>query len=326
MKTLVTGATGFVGVHLVSDLAERGAPCRCLVRPTSDRSKLAGLPGVEFFEGDVTEPETLAGLAEGVRTVFHLCAEGHVSAISKEAHRRFVDVNVGGTRNVLKECARSGVERFVHFSSTAAMGLIKKPLVDETDPPQPRTPYQKSKLESERVALGFCRDGRVPVIVLRPCMIYGLGGKGEFHKMCELMRRGRFPRVGFGKNLTPIVHVSDVVQAALKAAERGRPGEVYLVTSARFYPLAELRQHVLRAYGVSRHYWYVPKALMYVGAWMAELVARVRGRPPIVTVRNIASTVWDREFSIEKARRELGYEPQMGIAEGIAETVKWFQE
>ncbi|MFP4057414.1 MAG: NAD-dependent epimerase/dehydratase family protein [Candidatus Brocadiia bacterium] len=324
MNALITGATGFIGHHLARTLGERGDCVRCLVRPTSDRSKLEGLAGVDFAVGDVAEPSSLEGVAEGCSVVFHLAAEGHVSAVSEEAYRRFAAVNVGGTRNLLEACAGSGVRRFVHFSSTAAMGLIEKPLVNEDDEPQPRTPYQRSKLASEQVALDAARDGGVPATVLRPCMVYGVGGFGEFHKWCRLIHKGLFPRAGLGRNLTPIVHVLDVVQAALLAAKRGRPGEVYLVASARSVPLAELRRYVLEAYGVWRPYWYVPGPLMLLGAWLAEKLAAARGQAPVVTVQNIRNTLYDREFSIEKARRELGYEPSVGLREGIAETVQWF--
>ena len=325
MKVLVTGATGFVGRYLVAELARRGDAVRCLVRPTSRREGLAELPGVEFFAGDVTDAASLAGLGEGVELAYHLCAEGHVSAVSEEAFRRFTKVNVEGTRNVLDACASAGVPRVLHFSSTAAMGLIKKPRVDETDRPEPRTPYQKSKLASEEAALAFWREQGMAVSVLRPCMIYGVGGKGEFHRICRLVRRGLFPRVGLGKNLTPLVHVTDVVQAALKAGEHAGPGEVYLVASARSFPLAELRSIILEVYGVKRPYWYVPAWAMYAGAWCAELFARAFKRTPVVTVRNIASTVWDRRISIDKARRELGYEPTADIREGVRRTVEWFE-
>ena len=323
---LVTGATGFVGGRLVRALAQRGASCRCLVRSTSRRDVLGDVAGIEFVEGDLTDAPTLKGVARGVDAVFHLAAEGHVSATSEEAFRRFVAVNVDGTRNLLNECVGTPIRRFVHFSSTAAMGLIRKPLVDETDTPAPRTPYQKSKLESERVALSFWSEHKTPVVVLRPCMIYGAGTTaGEFVKMCRLMRKGMFPRVGFGRNLTPIVHVRDVVSAALGAAERGTPGEVYLITSAQSYELAQLRQYVIEASGIRRPFLYVPAWAMYAAAWGAQTLAGLRGPPPVVTVRNIASTVWDREFSIEKARRELGYEPQVDIREGIHEMIRWLQ-
>jgi len=323
MNILITGGTGFVGGYLVRALGGQGDRCRCLVRPTSDRSKLEGLPGVEFVEGDITRPDTLDGIAEGCQVVYHLSAEGHVSAISEEAFQRFVKVNVDGTRNLLDECAKRGVERFVHFSSTAAMGLVHEPIVDEACEPQPATPYQKSKVESERAALAYHADGRAPVLVLRPCMIYGVGGYGEFAKWVRLMRKGMFPRVGLGKNLTPLVHVLDVVQAALLAGEKGHPGETYLVTGPRAYPLAELRKHILAACGVRRPYWYVPKWFMYASAWLLERVATVTGKAPVVTTRNIANTVYDRVFSIEKARAQLGYEPNITIENAIPETVKW---
>jgi len=323
MNILVTGSTGFVGGHLVRALSEQGDRCRCLVRPTSDRSRLEKLPNVEFVEGDITQPETLEGIAEACDVVHHLSAEGHVSAISEEAFQRFVRVNVEGTRNLLDECAKRSVERFVHFSSTAAMGLIREPVVDETCEPQPATPYQRSKLESETAALAYHADGRVPVLVLRPCMIYGVGGYGEFAKWMRLMRKGAFPRVGLGRNLTPLVHVLDVVQAALLAGERGVPGETYLVTGPRSYPLAELRKHILAACGVRRPYWYVPKWFMYAAAWALERLAGVTGKAPVVTTRNIANTVYDRVFSIEKARTQLGYEPKVTIEDAIPETVRW---
>ena len=324
MNALVTGGTGFVGRRLVAALAARGDAVRCLVRPTSNRAVLDGVPRVEFVVGDLTQADTLAGVADGVDVVFHLAAEGHVSAISDEAFRRFVAVNVDGTRNLLRECAGKSVQRFIHFSSTAAMGLIKKPLVAEADEPQPRTPYQRSKLESERAALATGDECGVPVTVLRPCMIYGVGGKGEFYKFFRLMRKGLFPRVGLGRNLTPLVHVDDVVQAAVKAGDQGRPGEVYLVASARSFPLAGIREHILRACGVKKPYWYVPAWAMYAVAWLAEQAAKLTGKAPVVTVRNVANTVYDREFSIAKARDHLGYEPQVPLADGVRETIAWF--
>ncbi len=325
MKALVTGGTGFVGRYLVRELASRGVECRVLVRPTSDRRGLADVGGVEYHEGDILRPETLAGVADGVRHVYHLAAEGHVSAVSKAAFRKFVEVNVEGTRNLLSACSGCGVETFVHFSSTAAMGLITEPLVSEATEPRPRTPYQRSKLESERIAFETGRALGVSVVALRPCMVYGVNGRGEFFKMCRLMRKGLFPRVGFGRNLTPLVHVRDVVRGAALAAENGRPGEVYLIASERSIELAELRRFAMEAWGVRRWYPYVPVWFMHAVAWCCEATARVMGGAPIVTRRNVASTVWDREFSIEKAMRELGYEPAVSFREGILETVRWFE-
>jgi nucleoside-diphosphate-sugar epimerase len=324
---LVTGAGGFVGTYLIEALQQAGASCKALVRSEASREKLADrFDGLTFHEGDLTDAETLGGIANEVDYVVHLAAEGHVSAVSEEAFRRFTEVNVRGTERLLEACAGGSVKRFVHFSSTAAMGLIRNTRTTEADEPQPRTPYQRSKLASEQAALDTGRRLDVPVVVLRPCMIYGPGGHGTFEQMCRWMARGRFPKVGRGKNLTPMVHVRDVVQATLKALLRGAPYETYLVTSARSLPLDEFRSLVIQAYGVNPFYPYVPSWAMYALAYASELFGRLTSTPPKVTVRNVASTLWDREFSIDKARSDLGYEPAVSFEEGIAETVAWLQE
>ena len=325
LKILITGGTGFVGRYLVNELISRGNFCRLLIRRKSDTEWLFNKDQFELWPGDIIHPETLKGIAKGMDYVYHLAAVGHVSAISKDAYENFIRVNVGGTKNLIIECSGFNIKKFVQFSSTAAMGLIKKELVDERDAPQPVTPYQKSKLESEKVALSLGRKHNVPAVVIRPCMIYGINGRGEFLKICRLMSRGLFPRVGFGRNLTPLVHVSDVVQGAIKAAEKGNPGEVYLLSSEHSIELSNLRSIVMKALGKKALYPYVPVWAMFFVAWCFENLARLTGKAPVVTRRNIASTVWDREFSIEKAKRDLGYNPQIGFQEGITETVGWFK-
>lgn len=325
MKILVTGGTGFVGRSLLKELASHGSSCRILIRPTSDTLTLNGIADIELWKGDLTQPQTLVGIAEGIDYVLHLAAEGHVSAISEDAFSRFKKVNVDGTRNLLVACKGHKVKKFVHFSSTAAMGLIKKRWVDETDAPRPVTPYQKSKLESEQIAFQLGKDLSIPTVVVRPCMIYGVGGKGEFYKISQLMRKGMFPRVGRGKNLTPLIHVKDVVQGAIKAMKYGNPGEVYLLASDRSIDLNEMRSFIMEAWGTKAIYPYVPVWFMFFIAWYFELIARLSGKAPIATRQNVDSTVWDRQFSIEKARRELGYSQNINFHEGIFETINWYK-
>ena len=325
MNILVTGGTGFIGRYLVKKLISQGSSCRLLIRPTSDTSCLNGIEGIELWKGDLTQAKTLSGIAEGVDYVFHLAAEGHVSAMSQEAFNKFTNVNVDGTKNLFTACKDHKVQKLVHFSSTAAMGLIKKKLVSESDAPRPVTPYQKSKLKSEQVALQLGKDFVIPTVVVRPCMIYGINGKGEFYKICQLMRKGMFPRVGLGRNLTPLIHVKDVVHGAVKAAENGIPGEVYLLASDRSIDLNEMRHFIMEAWGTKAIYPYVPVRAMFFIAWCFELLAKLNGKAPIATRQNVYSTVWDRQFSIGKAKRELGYTPNISFREGIFETVNWFK-
>lgn len=323
MRALITGGTGFCGQHLVRQLVADGVRCRLLVRPTSDRASLSNLP-VEWVQGDITEPATLRRIAQDVDIVYHLAAAGHVSAISASAYDRFRRINVAGTRHLLAACRSQGIKRFIHFSSTAAMGLIQQQPIHEDTPCNPTTPYQRSKWESEQVVREAHQQG-LPTVTLRPCMIYGPGGAGEFQKFCRLLARGVFPRVGCGPILTPLVHVHDVVQAARLAATRGKPGRTYLVASDRSIPLAELRRLVLDQLGVWRPYLYVPRWLALIGAGALEQIAKLTGRPPLVTRRNIASTIASRVFDITRAREELGYDPAVPFERGIPETVAWYR-
>lgn len=325
MVALVTGGGGFIGHYLVAALVARGRRVRCLVR-TPEAARAVRALGAEAVLGDICDPATLSGIASGVDQVYHLAAVGHVAAITEAAYRRFIAVNVEGTRNLLAACAHAPLQCFVHFSSTAAMGLPRVPVVDETTPCQPATPYQRSKRESELVALSAHERQGLPVVIVRPCMVYGPGGKGEFLKICRLVRAGLFPRVSRGPELTPAVHVRDLVQGVMAAAERGRAGQVYLLTGPVSYEMHELRRLILQALGLRRPYPYVPLPLALGAAALFELLARASGRAPIVTRANIASTAYDRVFDLRKARNELGYEPRVPIAEGIAETVAWYRQ
>ena len=321
---LVTGATGFIGRYLVSDLLSKGWTCRLLVRPTSD---VSGLPqaGVEIAQGDITLPASLEGVADGVDVVFHLAGAGHVAAISKDAYTQFRAANVTGVANVVEACRGRPLRKFVHVSSTAAMGLIRAPKIDEDSPPQPRTPYQLSKREGEQVVLDAWKNDSLPAVIVRPCMVYGPGGFGEFARMCRWMARGIFPRVGRGPSLTPMIHVRDVARGAALAAERGQLGQAYLLVGESL-PIAEMRQVVLSTLNLDRPYPYVPLGVALAGAAVLEVVSRISGKPMPVSRHNIQSVTTGREFDIRKARNELGFEPALKLSESAAEVLGWLRE
>ncbi len=326
MNVLITGATGFIGSHLVKALVDEGHHCRCLVRKTSNINYLINLNSVELFYGDITNRDSLKAIGEGIDIVYHLAAAGHVSAISNKAYQQFRKINVEGTRNVIEACLNYSIKKFVHFSSTAAMGLIKRSIVDENTPCQPKTPYQKSKRDSELIALDYWKRFNFPVVVLRPCMVYGPSGKGEFLKICKLIKKGWFPKIGRGKNLTPIVYVEDVVQAAISVGKISKCGEVYLIASENSYELDYIRNLILKKLEVNKPYPYIPISFAKLGALGIEVFARIFNFVPIVTYKNIDSTVTDRVFSILKAREQLEYRPKFGLEQGIGKTIKWLKE
>jgi len=254
-----------------------------------------------------------------------LAGAGHVSSISSKGYEESFNINVKGTRNLVRACGLNSVRRIIHFSSTAAMGLIRRPKIDETSKCRPRTPYQKSKYASEIAALQEGKKYGMEVIVLRPCMVYGPGCKGEFLKFCRLVNMGIFPRIGLGKNLTPIVHVNDVVQAAAKSLQKGRSGEVYLIASRESLPLQDVHRFICAGLNVRRPYFYIPVWLAYMTAFFIERVCIITGKEPLVSRMNITSTITGRTFDIQKAMKELSYRPEMAFGKSIAHTAAYFK-
>jgi len=325
MRIAVTGATGFIGQHLVSALLEQDHRVVALTRRPGARVALAlAERGVELREGDLSEAQSLGPFLEGAEALYHLAAEGHVSASTAAALARFRRVNVAGTHSLLQAClAHGGLRRVVCFSSTAAVGLIPDRLVDEDTPPQPVSPYQKSKREAELAALEY--TDRIPLILLRPCMVYGPGCQGEFLKICRLVQRRIFPRLGRGPSLTPIVHVRDVVQLSTAALHRGEVGGTYFAVSEQSYPVARIVRAICGALGQRYVHPAVPLHLVLAAARLVELSARVARRPAPFTPRNILSTAANRSFSPRRAQEDLGYVQSVTLESGVAETVRWFR-
>jgi len=324
MNILITGSSGFIGKYLLKELIAKGHKCRCLLRNTENIDPFFFDDNIELFKGDVTKPETLDSIGKNIDTVYHLAAAGHVAAGSEQAQKSFFDLNVQGTKNLIEACCKNDVKRFFHFSSTASMGLPDNTVIDETVLCNPVTPYQKSKYQSEMMAFKTGKELGIEVIVLRPCMVYGPGGEGEFLKFGRLIKKGIFPRIGLGKNLTPIVHVEDVVQAAVNALEKATPGEVYLIASETSSKLSEIQKMICEALNINRIYFYVPLWIAYLAGLFFEKISILNGKPPIVSRRNIISTSVDRTFDISKAKSDLGYNPSKILANEIKNTVEWY--
>lgn len=326
MNILITGATGFIGSHLTKELCKQGYHCRCLVRNIEKAKEIfKDYEDIEFVVGDVTKPETLKNVANNIDVVFHLAAHGHVAAASEEAFKKFYEINVSGTKNLLDECLDKNISKFFHFSSTAAVGLIPDIVVDENTKPQPKTPYQKSKLESEKVVKAFIKANGFPAVIFRPCMVYGVGGFGEFYKFAKLVKRGIMPKIGFKKKLTPLVNVKDVIQACIKGIKKAKTGETYFICGEKSYPFDEIIRCIKKALSSKKISIYVPTCIALLGASILEYFAKISHKIPIVTRQNIKSTIADRIFSIEKAQNDFGYCPSTELREGLFDTIKWYK-
>lgn len=321
---LVTGATGFVGPHLVEALVARGGRVRCLVR---DRRRAASLAreGVEIVEGELVEGDRLSRALEGVERVFHLAGGGKVSTSSLDGLDALRASNVAPLEAVVRSARRASVRRVVHFSSISAMGVQLDVRLDEDTPCRPSTPHEIAKYESEQVALEAFREG-LPVVILRPSQVYGPGDeRSEILKLVRLARRGAVPLFGAGEGLVPWVFVSDVVDAAIAAVERDEAvGRTYIVSDDDSYRFADVVDAIARALGRERGGLVVPTAVAWPAIAAVEALTKALGREPPFTRHRLASMTGRRLVSIERARRELGFEPRVGLHEGMQRTVRWY--
>ena len=327
MKVLVTGAAGFLGGHLVDMLLERGDEVRAMVRPMEDASRLRMLEGVEVVYGDLTEPETLKRAVQGVQRVYNVAAKTGPWGL-EDVYRA---INVGGLADLISASMDAGVERIVHTSSITVYGHHLHGIITEDHSFHAEdNPYSRTKIAGEKLIANLVKDRGAPFVIVRPAWIYGPRDAASFGRFVSLVESGKGFIIGSGKNIVPVVYVRDVAQGIIKAGDAGNEviGQAYTIADDRRVTQAEYLNTIadfLQVPPVSRHFPYIA---LYGGGRAAELTWRALGRrksaPPPVTTYGVTLLAGNQEFSIEKARRELGYEPQFDVIRGVSEGVKWY--
>lgn len=322
MRALVTGASGFVGSHLVELLLAQGWQVRVLLRRRSSHRWLASLP-IEMVGGDITSAdESLRQAAENVDVVFH--AAGLIRAVRA---RDFMRVNAGGTANLVQAClsCRNRPARLVLVSSAGAQGpsATACPL-NESAPARPITAYGRSKLEAERQVLRAAAD--LEVVIIRPGGIYGPRDY-EFLPVFRTARLGLEVRLGLHPGRVCVTHVRDVAGCALRAASlRAAAGQVFLVGGDNCSQ-AELTRLAARVLGRTRLLTVpLPRLLVRTAGAASSLAGRLSGRARLFTWDNTRRLL-ARNWTIDASRAEqiLGHRPQITLAKGLAETAAWYR-
>jgi len=296
---LITGGTGMVGGAIARMLLERGDLVRVLVRQRSDLAFEIEALGAEVVLGDVTDPGTIPGAVRGCSDVYH-CA-----ALVDPFHWNLDDfdrINVEGTRNVLDAALASGVQRFLHMSSIAALGAEPGTRANENTVPfgSWKPGYGRSKWRSEELVRAAASD--MHVVSVNPAIVFGPGDR-HFVRLIDAFVRGRLPVIAFAMRPMPLIYVDDVARGSLLAMEQGESGSRYILaqptlTVGEFF--AELAEVSGRRPPCVR----LPDWLAIAGAiaWSGVSLARKR-RPPISSFR-----IGPAEFDGGRATRELGLE------------------
>lgn len=323
IRALVTGGTGFIGSHLVDALLSREVKVRCLVRSKQNLRWLNG-KDVELIEGDCIVNDTLDAAVRDMDMVFHAAG-----ALWAARAGDFFLHNVQGTKNLLNACKRScpGLRRFVQVSSQAAAGPSSAgKLRSESDPPDPITPYGASKLEAEKAVLAY--KGYFPVVILRPCAVYGPRDTG-FLAYFRVVRRGFLVEFGTGEDRTAsLCHVSDVVRGMIDAADsQVASGSVYFLANSEPYSWREVERVLERLMGVEAKRLKVPAWILILLGTLGQVYGRITGKSVMLNrarVGELMARHWGCDAS--RARREFDFTPEINLNDGLLDVIRWYKK
>lgn len=321
-SALVTGATGFIGAHLVRVLAERGVRVRALARNPARAKKLSG-PNVEVVIGDIGDPAVAEGIAEGVDVIFHL------ASVMRGPWEEFERVDVGGAESLIAEAKRAGVRRFVFTSTMGAYALAELrdgAVVTEemTDLPERVGPYSRAKLTVEKMLMDAHRAGAFEAVVVRPGLVFGPGSSPFLEHLPHLgtLRGDRYLVFGDGRVPLQLTYVGNTVEALWKCATvPGAAGQAFTIiddglpTQRQFVSrLADLTGRPLRVSAIPR-----PAAYL-IGAGVEGLAAISRMKAPTTRRLLLGKTV-KLAFDTTRAKRILGWTPAVEWEEGLRRAV-----
>jgi nucleoside-diphosphate-sugar epimerase len=319
--SLVTGATGFIGSHVIDELLARAEPVRALVRNPIQAAALQER-GVEVIVGDIRSPQILAAAVRGVDVIQH-CAAAVGAHFSRE---EIYATNLGGVRNLLEAVRQTQCGRVVLVSSINVLGTRDLDRATEDLPcRRSHDPAADVKIEAEELARQFHELG-VDLTIVRPGFVYGPGDRHSLPPLVGAIERGRFAFIRSRDNVVPIVHVRDVAQALAQAgttpAARGR---VYHITDGSRTTIGALVDCLAELLGCAPPRRVLRYVLPYLACVVWETLGRVRQprRPAPITRAGLRFLGTSRFVDIRRARDELGYVPRIALREGMAATIQW---
>lgn len=324
---LVTGATGFVGSHVVERCHEQRIPVRAIVRRGSETALLSQW-GTELIEGELSDPSAVEQAVRGTSVVVHCAAKvGDWGPV--EPYR---EVNVRCLEKLLAAVEATGtLRRFIHVSSLGVYEARDHHGTDETAEPSASgiDGYTLTKIEAENLVRQHIRERNLPATILRPGFIYGPRDRSVLPRLLERLRRRQVKFFGTGEQLMNNTFVGNLVDAIFAAIDRPQAaGQVYNITDEQLVSKREFICTVARLAGYPTPTASVPLGLARALTNISESVWRLLGKQeaPLLSSARFKFLGLNLDFSTDKARRELGYSPQTAFADAMEATVEWFRQ
>jgi nucleoside-diphosphate-sugar epimerase len=323
MTIVVTGATGFLGSALVTELVKQKQPVRLLVRDEKQARQQFG-DAVSISHGQITDAVRVQRAVDGASIIYHLAGRLYHPSVPAELYRQ---VHVEGTRILLRACQRQPqVQRIVHVSTTGVFGVTGEIPAAEDAPFAPTNPYEATKLQGEQLALKAYQEHGLPVTVLRPGLVYG---PGDLHLLgfFVALRKGLFRVIAGGNALLHPVYIDDLVAALLLCVEPLLAiGRSYNIAGERPVTVRELATAIAQAQGKELPTGSMPLWLANLASALFTVMPGTRGEHAPLTRSRVQFLTHSRLYDISRARSELGYSPEIGLEEGMKLTAAWYDK
>jgi nucleoside-diphosphate-sugar epimerase len=321
---LVTGGTGFLGSHLVESLVARGEEVRALVRLGSNTRLLDG-QNVDLVFGTLADRDSLDAAAAGVDRVYHCAA----LAADWAPWAAFEAANVEGVRNLLDACLEAELDRFIHVSTTDVYGHPDHPANEMTPYRLRGFPYGDTKIKGEKLVWDYHRRYGLPVTVIRPAAIYGPRSTTFINEIVDLLRKGTMVHIGKGDNPAGLTYVSNVVDLMLLAADTDLgSGQAYNASDGSALSWRTYVNRLADIVDAARPRITIPHRAAYGLGWSMEKVYGLLDiqHRPLLTRMAVELFATVQSFPIDKAQKELGYQPRVDFAEGMEKIETWLRE
>jgi len=326
VRILVTGATGFIGRHLVNALLKEDKYDIVVMYRNSEKVKELEKLGIETRYGDLSEIKTLDNITKDVDVVIHLAALMRFHAKWEKLYMQ----NVVATKIIAEDAMKNGVDYFIYTSSTEAIGPVKTIPADETHPYNPDYTYGISKMMAEKILNKFHEENGFPVTILRPTGVYGPGDLYVTYSVLKAIANGKMKYLpGKGDKYVHFTYVEDVIQGFIKALENRSAaiGETFIIASDDYYTYKDAFTIMAELLGAPPPEKSIPVPLAKVLIWFVETANKIKRVDDFVMHTSVVRDMTkNRAYSNKKAKEKLGFSPKYNFREGMKITIEWYQQ
>lgn len=322
---LVTGATGFIGRHLIKQLIKENKNVCVLVRTKADEKYFSSEVSIKI--GDLTNLSSLIDACRGVQTIYHLAGFAHVTnQRNPNFNEKHYKINFLGTKNLILAAESANIHKFIFFSSTKAVGDASH-CINETWKKAPNTPYGIAKRDAEALVINFGQRSKAHTCILRPALVYGPGCKGNLFHMIKAIDKGYFLPIPNIPNRRSMISLHDICQIAILAANNTKTNnQVYFVTDGNAYSTYQLYFNIKQALGKNVPSWHVPFSFFKLMGYIGDVTEKIIKKDLPINTEKILKLFDSAEFDSTRLQEDLNFKPHYDFFSALPEMIAAYRE